>query len=189
MGDPIAHVVLFGTAYDRVRLLRSGLLTQSLPRTLSLQSGLLLALALTLGAAGPIHAMAGPGGTFAVSPEALVFCALGVCAVLGSALGLSLVGLVRLRREPRLTEAQAERLISAEEGATLLGLGAGGLTVLVAGTRVAAVPLGFDVPAASVTLPVPGVSTLCAVALVGGVALLAASRYLGAVWTRFTPSS
>lgn len=187
--DPIATVVLSGTAYDRVRLLRPGALTRSLPRTLALQSGLLVVLAAVLALSEPLQRLASEGAPMGASPGAILFCTVGLLAVIGSGTGLSVVGVARLRAEPNLTESMAERLVGVEEGATLLGLGTGGLTVLLAGVRVAAVHFGVEV-STTVTdpvVPVPEVPVLGAVAFAAGLALLVLSRFLGSEWSRVGP--
>jgi len=132
--DRITSAILSGSTYERVRYERHSLFRQSVPRTLTLQSGLLGLLAILLPMYGLFpQSVAGflPGTDPAVaSPKVLLLGVIGgLLELLGAAL---LVGaaLYRVRSAP-LSEAQAHAAIDVEDFARYVGLGTGGLAILL----------------------------------------------------------
>ncbi|MFC7248674.1 hypothetical protein ACFQJ5_02315 [Halomicroarcula sp. GCM10025324] len=132
--DRIASAVCSGSAYDRVRYERYSFFRQTVPRTLTAQSGVLALLALTLPMYGLYPESAAtylPATDPAVaSPKAVLLAVFGGGMILLSAALLVATGLYRARISP-LTEAQAHSVIDAEDFARYVGLGTGGLAVLL----------------------------------------------------------
>jgi hypothetical protein len=132
--DPIAHAIQSGTAYDRVRLQRPTVLSQSIPRKLAWQSGLLGGLALlfplyVLFPAAMVEHL--PSADPAVaSPTVLLLGVVGGGLVCVTALVLVATALYRLRAFP-LSEAQAERVLTVEDVASYVGFGTGGMAIIV----------------------------------------------------------
>lgn len=132
--DPFANAVLIDSPYERIRQLRYSPFDQSIPRKLVLQSGLLflLALMLPMMATFPAKARALLDGTVvSASPNVLVLGGVGGAVVFLTGLTLTGLGFLRVRLEPRMTEALAHRLLGLEDIASLLGIGTGGLAILL----------------------------------------------------------
>ncbi|PSQ08287.1 hypothetical protein BRC93_15695 [Halobacteriales archaeon QS_5_70_15] len=190
--DPVANALLGDSTYERLRQTRYSPFSQRIPTKIVVQSGLLFLLALMLPvmAAFPaeVRAMLG-GSAFSSSPRVLVLGLVGGVVVFSGGVALTVVGFLRVHLEPRMTERLANRLLSLEDVASLLGIGTGGIAilltmayVLMGYVSVRAVEwyvdtMGISPFASSGIEPVTvgGVATL---AFVGSVALLVASQAL-----------
>ena len=132
--DRIARTMLSGSTYERVRYERYAFFRQSVPRTLTAQSGILALLALIL----PMYGLY-PEGVAAflpstdpavASPKAILLAVFGGGMLLLSAALLVGAGLYRARFSP-LTESQAHSVIDVEDFARYVGLGTGALAVVL----------------------------------------------------------
>ncbi|MEF8788496.1 MAG: hypothetical protein V5A61_00070 [Haloarculaceae archaeon] len=190
--DPVANALLGDSTYERLRQLRYSPFGQPIPTKLVWQSGLLFLLALMLPvmAAFPAEVRAMLGGTaVSSSPKVLILGLVGGVVVFGGGLTLTAVGFLRVHLEPRMTERLANRLLSLEDVASLLGIGTGGLAIVVTMAYVLMGYVGIRAvewyidtmglspfaPSGVEPLTVGGVATF---AFVGSVALLVASQAL-----------
>lgn len=132
--DPVADALLSDSPYERISELRYSPFDQSIPRKLVLQSGLLflLALVLPMVATYPAEVRATFDGTVvSASPNVLLLGGVGGSVVFLTGLALTLLGFLRVRLEPRMTEDLAHRLLGLEDVASLLGIGTGGTAILL----------------------------------------------------------
>ena len=126
--DRIARTMLSGSTYERVRYERYAFFRQSVPRTLTAQSGILALLALTLPMYGlypeSVAAFLPATDPAVASPKAILLAVFGGGMLLLSAALLVGAGLYRARFSP-LTESQAHSVIDVEDFARYVGLGGG----------------------------------------------------------------
>ena len=190
--DPIANALLGDSTYERLRQMRYSPFGQPIPTKLVWQSGLLFLLALMLPvmAAFPAEVRTMLGDTVvSSSPKVLVLGLVGGIVVFLGGLALSVVGFLRVHLEPRMTERLANRLLSLEDVASLLGIGTGGLAilltmayVLMGYVSVRAVEWYVDTmgisPFASSGIEPGTVGGVATLAFVGSVALLVVSQAL-----------
>jgi len=190
--DPIANALLGDSTYERLRQMRYSPFGQPIPTKLVWQSGLLFLLALMLPvmAAFPAEVRTMLGDTVvSSSPKVLVLGLVGGIVVFLGGLALSVVGFLRVHLEPRMTERLANRLLSLEDVASLLGIGTGGLAilltmayVLMGYVSVRAVQWYIDTlglsPFAPSGVELISVGSVATLAFVGSVALLVVSQAL-----------
>ena len=167
---------------------------QPLHRKLRWQSGLLSALALILPlmAVFPAEVRAslpGGGSMAAAASKVVVLGLVGGTVVLLGGLTLTIIGALRVRLEPTMTEWQADTLLNVEEVASLLGIGLGGAGIAMA---LGFTAIGFGGPGAVATyvqtmganpFSTVGVewitaSSVATLAFVGSVALFTASQFV-----------
>ncbi|WP_254768830.1 hypothetical protein [Salinilacihabitans rarus] len=133
--DPIADALLGDSTYERLRVQRYALIKRRIPQKLVWQSGLLLALALVVPLAATYPAAvraAFPGGDPLWSSPLVVWAGVYAGGIeLGTAACLVAVAVVRRRREPQLSEAEARTLLNVEDVASMFGLATGGFAVLL----------------------------------------------------------
>ncbi|MFC4542577.1 hypothetical protein ACFO5R_11670 [Halosolutus amylolyticus] len=133
--DPIADALLGESTYERLRVERYALIKRRIPQKLVYQSVLLLSLALVV----PITATypsavraAFPGGDpLWASPLVLWVGVYAGGIELGTAACLVAVAIVRRRREPQLSEAEAHTLLNVEDVASMFGLATGGFAIVL----------------------------------------------------------
>jgi hypothetical protein len=132
--DSITSAVLSGTAYERLRQLRASHFNQPLPRKLTMQGGLLASLAtiFPMFLLYPETAAEYIGSTdpAVAAPKVTAMGVFGGSVVFLSAALLVIVALYRLRHAP-LTEQQAHAVLTAEDFASYMGVGTGGMAILV----------------------------------------------------------
>ncbi|MGM0590746.1 MAG: hypothetical protein ACQETI_03790 [Halobacteriota archaeon] len=191
INDRITEIVLGGSVYERVRLTRATFFQQSIPQKIRWVSGVLFVLALVVPIAStlpePIRAGFPGGAPLSASPVILILGAFGGVMTTGAGLALVGVGVRRIQLEPNMTEAEASRLLNVEEFASVIGLTAGAIAVVVA---VAFFLIGHSPELLASWVEAGGrnpfiasglgveVGRVGTVALVWGIVLLAASRYL-----------
>lgn len=133
--DEVAAALMDGSTYERLRLRRYGVFTQSIPHKLRLQSSLLFALAAVLPIMAVLPAdvrevLAG-GEVAAASPKVILLGLVGGAVVFLGGVALTGIALARVYLSPSMTESRAAQLLSLEEVASLLGLGLGGVTIVL----------------------------------------------------------
>ncbi|WP_435333264.1 hypothetical protein [Haloarchaeobius sp. TZWWS8] len=131
--DPIASAVVAGTAYERLRVRRFSLFSQSIPRKLAWQGIILLGLALVLPLAMTLPESTRtffPGGDPVWSaPKILLLGAYaGTIELVGGA-GLVYVASRRLQSDDDLSEHEARRLLNVEDVASMISLVTGAVAV------------------------------------------------------------
>jgi hypothetical protein len=183
--DRVTDALMDGSAYERLRFERYSVFKQSIPRKLHLQSVLLFGLAAVLPvmAALPaeVRAALPSESVAAASPKIILLGLVGGATVFVCGLGLAMLAAARLQLEGRMTESQAETILSLEEVASLIGLIIGGVSILLTLCYVLLGYVGADAieayvrtvgrdpfVASGVGIPVV---TVAASAFVGGVAL------------------
>jgi len=130
--DPILDALVDGSAYERIRVERFAHFKQPLERKLAIQSAMLGLLALLL----PLYSLyPRSAGAYlpslnpvAASPKVLFLGVFGGAVELVTAALLVGVALYRVRNAP-LDEAQAHSILDAENFATYLGFGTGGIAI------------------------------------------------------------
>jgi hypothetical protein len=192
--DPVTRALLGESTYERLRTTRFGMFKQPLHRKLRWQSALLSALALVLPlmAVFPAEVRAslpGGGSMVGAAPKVVVLGLVGGTVVLLGGLTLTVVGVLRVRLEPTMTEWQADTLLNVEEVASLLGIGTGGVGILL---TLAFTAIGFGGPEAvaayvhtmgaspfsTTGVEWLSVSSVATFAFVGSVALFTASQFV-----------
>jgi hypothetical protein len=191
--DHVTEALLSDSTYERLRFSRPGFFKQPIPAKLRWQSALLVALALILPAMAAFPLEVRPflpdGGVAFGSPRIVLLGLVAGVAVFLGGVALTVVGLLRVRLGPRMTERAANRLLNVEEVASLLGIGTGGIGVAL---TLAYVSLGLigaravttyvetmgQNPFAHSGIEAVSVSSVATLAFVGSVALLVASQYL-----------
>jgi hypothetical protein len=192
--DSIAATLLGGSTYERLRLERALYFTQPTAVRLAWQSGLLLALTLVAPLAAtlptPIQAGALGGDPLAASPVIVIVATVALALQVGTAGALGVVAAIRVRAGESLSRTRAERLVTVEEVASLLGLGTGGLAVAVTDAYVLLGHAGGDAVAAYVAAggrsPFAAsdtglsIAAVTLAAFVAAVVVFTASRYVNA---------
>lgn len=183
--DQVTEALTDGSVYERLRFERYSVFKQSIPRKLHFKSALLFGLAAVLPvmAALPaeVRAALPAESVAAASPRIILLGIVGGVTVFVCSLGLATLAAARLRLEGRMTEAQAETLLSLEEVASLIGLIIGGSSILLTLSYVLLGYVGADAieayvqtvgrdPFVASGAGIP-VVTVAASAFVGGVAL------------------
>jgi hypothetical protein len=134
INDRIVETVLSGSTYERLRLQRTTVFGQPIPRQLAILSFLLASLSAML----PLY-LALPETATAVlpnanpnvaSPKVLLLGMVGFATVVFAATLLVGAGLFRLRNRP-LTESEAAAVLNLEDLAAFLGLVTGGAATAV----------------------------------------------------------
>jgi hypothetical protein len=130
--DPITSAFLSGSAYERLRIQRPTFFTQPIPRKLTLQSGLLGALALLLPVyllyPDPVLEYLPAGDPPVASPKVVILGLIGAGIELFAATLLVGAALYRIRYYP-LSETQARTILTVEDFSSYLGFGTGGLAI------------------------------------------------------------
>lgn len=133
--DPVAAALLSESQYERLRVGRYSLFTQSIPQKLALQGVVLTLLALVWPLAATLPASTRalfPGGDpLTATPKILLLGAYAGAIEAVAALGLAYVGYCRLRRGDELSERDARHLLTVEDVASMISL-VTGLAAVVA---------------------------------------------------------
>lgn len=133
--DRVTDALLDGSPYERLRLERYSVFSQSIPEKLHAQSALLFGLAavLPIMAAFPteVREALAADQIQAASPKIILLGLVGGATVFVCGIGLATLAAARLRLEGEMTEEQAETLLSLEEVASLIGLIIGGVSIVL----------------------------------------------------------
>jgi hypothetical protein len=192
--DPVTLALLGDSAYDRLRATRHSMFKQPIHKKLRWQSGLLVGLALVLPLMGvfptDVQMLLQKDATLnAGAPKVVLLGLVGGSIVFIGGVTLTIIGVVRHRLEPGLTERQADRLLNVEEVASLLGIGTGGIGIVITLVLTA---IGFGgvnaiqtyvealgrSPFAGTGVEWLSVSSVATFAFIGSVSLFICSQYL-----------
>lgn len=181
--DDVTRAFVGDSTYERLRFSRHSLFTQSIPQKLRIQSTLLFGLAavLPIMAAFPaeVRESVAASGVGAASPKVILLGLIGGVVVFLGGLSLAVLALVRVYLEPRMSEYEAQTLLSLEETASLLGFGTGGVPIIL---TLGYVLLGYGgVGAIEAYIRNVGASPYAASGVGISVATVAASAFVGAV--------
>jgi hypothetical protein len=181
--DDVTRAFLGESTYERLRFSRYTLFSQSIPRKLRLQSTLLFGLAavLPIMAAFPaeVRESVAAKGVGAASPKVILLGLIGGVVVFFGGLALAAVAVARVHLEPRMSEYEAQTLLSLEETASVLGFGTGGVPIIL---TLGYVLLGHGgVGAIEAYIRNVGASPYAASGVGISVATVAASAFVGGV--------
>lgn len=186
--DPVATAVLSESSYERLRVRRHSLFSQSIPRKLAFQGTICLALALVFPIAMTLpastQALFANGDPLTASPKILLLGAYAGALELVAAAGLCYVAYRRVRQCDSFSEREAHHLLTVEDVASMVSLVTGAVAVAVVdgfflighdgGLLAAFLGAGGGNPYAGTPIPVT-VTGIAVTAAVLGVALFALS--------------